>query len=323
MASTSLPTPSTVLHALSVTAAKPSTAQSAMMMVVQRRCFMAGSSRGGPGHPDRAGRSQAGRLLPEPAAQLEFSVANQLYKGQQLNGKNGLNIPKPLAAFQQPAMVLYKFDPSKDLRGYLKKVAEFQEVAEVIKMVATGLRTLHRSSIDLAREETLEEALEQHRAATTRVLSKLMKASPQRGERAQQFFNHLMERAAVLQSWDAASIHGALEWNCILHGEKKFYLYKFDQCRRSHPGFDLGGFLADLLRFYLLRKKGDRDFYSRGREIFLNTYFDTGHPGWYEDLAFFVASALLLRLDRLLQRPEAKWEPKVDALLEQCEQALQ
>jgi hypothetical protein len=59
-----------------------------------------------------------------------------------------------------------------------------------------------------------------------------------------------------------------------------------------------------------------------GRQVFLENYFAGDLPAWREDEPFFVASAMLLRLDRLLKRPQEKWEDKVDAYLEQCEQIV-
>jgi hypothetical protein len=154
------------------------------------------------------------------------------------------------------------------------------------------------------------------------VRSKLSQANPQLLERVQQIYDRLAARVATLKSCERVPIHGDLGWHSIVHGDARFYLYRFDKCRCSHPGFDLGGFLADLLRFYLLRKKTDPDFYYAGREIFLETYFAGTPPSWHEDLPFFMADALLLRLPLFLKPAEKKWEPKVEALLRQCEQIL-
>jgi hypothetical protein len=126
-----------------------------------------------------------------------------------------------------------------------------------------------------------------------------------------------------LKSFEPVPIHGSLGWENILYGDGKFYFYRFEQCRRSHPGFDAGSFLAELRRFYLLRRKADQNFYHAGRKVFLENYFDDNPPAWHADLPFFTAGALFLRLDGLLERAEEKWEPKIDALLEQCEQALE
>ncbi len=234
-----------------------------------------------------------------------------------------IHIPKPVAVFKEPSLVLFKFNPAQDLRDYLKKIDDFQKVAEIIKMIAVALRALHQSTIALRIEERLDDALGRFRAAQERVIAKLAPAGSQRVERVQQFFNQLVGRAATLKNYERVPIHGAFGWDCILYGDEKFYFYRFEECRRSHPGFDVGNFLADLRRFYLLRRKADQNFYHAGREVFLETYFAGNPPAWREDVPFFVASAMLQRLDRLLERPEKKWEDKVDAFLEQCEQALQ
>lgn len=257
-----------------------------------------------------------GRLLPEAAAQKDFAVAAQLYKTQ-----NSVHIPKPVAVFKEPSLALFEFNPAKDLRDYLKKVEDFQEVAEIIKKIAVGLQALHRSAIDLPAEGTLDGALERYRAVKNKAVALLAPAGPTRAERVQEVFDRLIARAAMLKSFELAPIHDNLGWENILYGDGKFYFYRFEQCRRSHPGFDAGSFLAELRRFYLLRRKADPNFYHTGREVFLENYFGGKPPAWHQDLPFFIAGALFLRLDGLLERAEEKWEPKIDALLEQCEQA--
>jgi anti-sigma regulatory factor (Ser/Thr protein kinase) len=258
-----------------------------------------------------------GRLLPEAAAQKDFSVAAQLYKTQ-----NSVHIPKPVAVFKEPSLGLFEFNPAKDLRDYLKKIEDFQEVAEIIKKIAAGLRALHHSAIDLPAEATLESALERYRAVKNKAVAMLAQTGPPRAERVQEIFNRLIARAAILKSFEPVPIHGSFGWENILYGESKFYFFRFEQCRRSHPGFDAGSFLAELRRFYLLRRKADQNFYHAGRDVFLENYFGGELPAWHEDLPFFTAGALFLHLDGLLERAEEKWEPKIDALLEQCEQAL-
>lgn len=259
-----------------------------------------------------------GRLLPAAVAQKDFSVVAQLYQTQ-----NSVPLPKPVAIFKEPSLVLFEFNPAKDLRAYLKKIEDFQEVAEIIKKIAAGLRALHQSVIDLAAEETWEGARERYRAVKNKAVGILAQADRARAERVQEIFNRLMARAARLNRFEPVTIHGNLGWENILYGHGQFYFYRFENCRHSHPGFDAGSFLAELRRFYLLRRKADQNFYHAGRDVFLENYFGGDPPAWHEDLPFFTAGALFLRLEGLLDRAEEKWEPKIDALLEQCEQALE
>ncbi len=263
----------------------------------------------------------SGRLLPEHAAETDFSVARQLHE-RLLQGKTGIYVPPPVAVFKHPSLVLFRFNPSMGLQQYLEEKFDFQEVARIIQMAAQSLRAWHQSVVVQQGDEVLEGALAEHRSAGEMVMSKLAQASPRLAERLQQIYDQLAARVATLKSYARVPIHGALGWRSILYSEGRFYFYRFDKCRHSHPGFDLGGFLADLLRFYVLRKKADPDFYHAGREFFLETYC-TGTPApWHEDLSFFMTDALLLRLPSVLEQTGKKWEAGVDALLRRCEQAL-
>lgn len=263
----------------------------------------------------------AGRLSPEHAAAGEFSVAGQLYM-QLLEGKTGIHIPPPVAVFKHPSLVLFNFNPAMGLQEYLQNQFDFQEVAKVIHMVANSLRAWHQCMIVMKDDDGLEDVLAEHRSEGEMVLAKLAQASPRLAERAQQLYDHLSARLATLRSYERVPIHGALEWRSILYDDGRFYFYRFDKCRYSHPGFDLGGFLADLLRFYVLRKKADPDFYYAGRKVFLEAYFANAPAAWQEDLPFFMIDALLRRLPQVFEQAGKKWEAGVDALLRQCEQAL-
>jgi hypothetical protein len=263
----------------------------------------------------------SGRLLPEHAAEIDFAVARQLYV-RLLIGETGILIPRPVAVLKHPSLVLFKFNPSMGLQSYLEKEFDFQEVRKIIQMVAKSLRAWHHSMIALPCDAALEGTLEEHRSAGETAMSRLAQAKPQLAERVQHIYDQLAARVATLKSYERVPIHGALEWRSILYGDGRFYFYRFEKCRRSHPGFDLGGFLADLLRFYVLRKKADPEFYYAGREVFLETYFAGTPAPWHEDLSFFMTDALLLRLPSVLEQTGKKWEAAVDALLRRCEQAL-
>jgi hypothetical protein len=117
-------------------------------------------------------------------------------------------------------------------------------------------------------------------------------------------------------------VHGALAWDCIVRSRQGWELFRFDGCRRAHPCLDLGDFLADLLRFALHRTE-DRRLYAAGRAVLLRSYLDGSRPPWVRDLDWFVASALLERLDRMMRREQEEWEPKVAPLLEEIERALE
>ncbi len=72
----------------------------------------------------------------------------------------------------------------------------------------------------------------------------------------------------------------------------------------------------------MLREDENPDVYRAGRELFLKTYFAGESPEWQADIPFFKAGALTLRLDQLLNRPQKKWLPKIDSLLDLYEQCV-
>ena len=261
----------------------------------------------------------AGRLLPEAIARYDFEVICQLHELSS-NDKAGASVPAPVALLEQPSLALFEFNPAGDFRNYLKflkKKGEFQDVLAAIKKVASGLSALHRSRISVENDEGLEEALQRFQAAKQSVIDTFLQtAMPQRAERVENAFLRFWERAAMLRPYDPVPIHGNFGWQAVLQSENRLYFYYFDESRLSHPGLDVGGFLADLLEYYVLDKDGLEDRYLAGREAFLEEYFAGSEPAWRDDLPFFLAGALLLRLKRLLQRPQKKWASEVDSFLE-------
>jgi hypothetical protein len=72
----------------------------------------------------------------------------------------------------------------------------------------------------------------------------------------------------------------------------------------------------------LLRRDGIKALWPAGRAAFVDAYFGGRPPPWSKDLDWFIAGALLERLDRMMRRPEAKWVPKVVPLLDEIERTL-
>ena len=263
-----------------------------------------------------------GRLLPPRAARAEFTVARQLARVRAL--RNGvLRAPRPVAVLESPSLVLFKCKPSGDLRDHLKKQSDPRLVSAVLEKIARGLRAVHESPMDPGRSEDISEALDRSRAAALDAAGVLQdNGCAGRLERLERLGSALRQRAERLEPCDPVPILGDLEWDRILRVEGKLTFWKFEPCRRSHPGLDLGGFLADLSRFYLAGKHQAPDVYRAGRQVVLESYFKEQAPAWRKDVPVLLASALVLRLDRLLRRPKKKWDRKVDGLLDQIEGAL-
>ena len=91
-------------------------------------------------------------------------------------------------------------------------------------------------------------------------------------------------------------------------GEDLFF-YRFEHCRRSHPGLDLGAFLADLGDL-ASRSEKHSAVARAARDAFYGTYFGAaGHPR-DDAAAAFVGIALLARIERCLETPGDEWLPE-------------
>src|SRR5439155_23031851 len=162
-----------------------------------------------------------------------------------------------------------------------------------------ALAGLHRSRIALRSNETghTEAGFKAMVARTTTALQALAGGSD-----LVSCFRHWAKRienaASSKQPRVLALIHGALGWVCVHYGvDGRFYLYRFETCRRSDPGLDLGGFAADLLCFTLASY--NEEAYRICLDAFLGEYnSEAAHPMDKNDLLPYIALALVERLRR-------------------------
>ena len=191
----------------------------------------------------------------------------------------------------------------------------------IVRDVAVCLRELHASRFSPDRELGRDAALGGWREAAAQSLQRLGEGGEQ-ATRLREILRALEERSAQV-GWDVlVPSHGDLGFDALWHDGARLNLYRLDRCCRSHPGLDIGTFLADLLRFLRVRRGREAGRYEPLREVFLAAYAANGAPLSRRDLPLFVAGALLKRLDRLLQRPQPKWGRKVVPLLDHCEAEL-
>jgi hypothetical protein len=256
------------------------------------------------------------RLLPFPQAARDFAAARALSEGP-FRSSAGMQIPRPLALLEPLPLVLFDFGPTHNLRAHLKTLGDRADLRAAIATIARGLRLLHDSGV-AAVEENQADSIAHRLSARQPVVARLLELGPSIAERADLSFRRLADRAASIQRVEPTFVHGALDWNAIVHEEGRLYFYRFETCRRSHPGLDVGSLLADLRCFYLLRKKSDPRLYPLVRDVSLRNYFGGAPCSWQDDLPFFTALALHERLRRLLQCPRGNSATDVEALLEQC-----
>jgi anti-sigma regulatory factor (Ser/Thr protein kinase) len=261
------------------------------------------------------------RLLPEAAARADVEIAEHL-RAAGVGAAGGMTIPPPLGAFWAPllSLSLFRLDPSVTLRERIKKALGLGPLAAIMRLVAIGLAAFHLSNVAPEVVEDFDDILQRLRNAKERVEARFAGKPGQ--ARAGACFERLLGLAAGLEPCAKAPIHGALEWECIVAAREGWELYRFDRSRLSHPGVDVGMFLADLWRFHNVRSKGDPALGEAARVAFLESYFEHGRPPWSRDVDWFVACALLERLERVTRRDEAKWEGKVEPILDEVERAL-
>lgn len=208
-----------------------------------------------------------------------------------------VKIPRPLAQLaSEPRIVLYDFDAWMNLWEYLNYRGTVSSVRKFSERMGHVLAALHTSRDQApgvaagAFGETLEPLIARA-GSTLRSLPSGLDLVNRFGDCVERH----KERSAHGRQPAVASIHGALDWDCIHYGaDGGFYLYRFEKCRWADPGFDLGGFAADLLCFALACH--DEETYRICRDELLAQYnLQAPHGMNAEDLDFYVVLALCER----------------------------
>ena len=227
-----------------------------------------------------------GRLhATEAAAEADFEAARTLHEAKALKR---LRIPRPVARpATEPRLVLYDFDPWMNLWEYHAYRRSPKSLRHSAERVGRALAGLHCSRV-LRRGGVPDELPARVTGAETYLLT-----LPDGIDLVNRF---RVAAARIIRPRNPASIHGALNWDCVYYGvDGRFYLYRFETSRRSDPGLDLGGFAADLLRFTLASHDGDA--YRMCCDAFLSHYNAKAESAMgVEDLRFYTTLALAERL---------------------------
>jgi anti-sigma regulatory factor (Ser/Thr protein kinase) len=267
-------------------------------------------------------RILTGRLHADAAAaEADFEAATKLYESLR---SRQLQVPQPVARLEaEPQLVLYDFDPWMNLWEYLDDRGSPKVLRDCAEWAGQALAALHQSHVQLrmAEPRSLAERLQ---LTCARVSSNLLALGFDfdLAQRARTILQSIEERFAMLESRQLAPTHSALGWDCIHYGvDRGFYLYRFENCRLSHPGLDLGAFLADVLLFSATQN--DEEAFRIGRDAFIGSYDAlAGQPTSAETLRTCTAVALLDRLDQLLPRLEPDLRFHAALVIGQCERVL-
>ncbi len=183
------------------------------------------------------------------------------------------------------------------LSEYLTYRGSFRALRKCAGKIGQALAALHGSPLVLPSRETDPLGLQERVASAEKNLQTLS-AGSDLVNRLRLTFQRILQRAAFRPPQELTPIHGALSWDCIRYGvDGRFYLYRFETCRRSDPGLDLGGWTADLLCFTLANH--DEEAYRVCFDHFVGTYnSEAAHSMSNEDLLDYTVLALVERLGR-------------------------
>ena len=245
--------------------------------------------------------SITGRLLEVDTAAAEYHSATQIYR--HFRKADGIGVPKPMQVFKQhPRILLYEFNPTRDYAELVSSRTDVGTLADVAADVGDALRRIHAAPFEFSSVED-RDALRARIAAQSEAVARAASGSAFEAG-AGRLADFLAERADALEEFTPVAVHGAFGWHCVLDAGKKFYLYRFDACRMSHPALDVGGFLADL-RVFEADGSHTAERVRAIREAFVRGY--TAGEGGLEsiDLPLFVGAGILARVERLLADPSA------------------
>ncbi|PYU47294.1 MAG: hypothetical protein DMG53_09485 [Acidobacteria bacterium] len=243
-------------------------------------------------------RILTGRLHPtEAAAASDFEAATKLHDAR-ISIK--LRIPRPVALLAgEPGLVLYDFDPWMNLCEFFTHHGRIKTLRRVATRVGLGLAKLHCSRVGLRGAE-LDFVGEELQTMVVRSENYLQTLACGRDlvNRFHVAAQRIESRPSFHRQRILSPIHGAVGWDCIHYGvDGRFYLYRFETCRWSDPGLDLGGFAADLLCFTLASY--NEEAYRICLDAFLGEYnSEAAHPMDKNVLLPYIALALVERLRR-------------------------
>ena len=224
----------------------------------------------------------------ETAAKADFEAATRLHLAHRLKG---LRIPRPIALLaEEPPLVVYEFQPWMNLGEYFSCRPQTDALRQLAEKFGRGLARLHGSEVNFCGSGSV--GFHETEAIMERAETELKSLAS--GEDLLARFYRSIELISTGSA--LAPIHGAFGWDSILYGtDGRFYLSGFENCRYSDPGFDLGGFAADLLCFMLASH--DLGKFWPLLDAFLDAYNSkAGLSKSKESLGSYMACALLNRL---------------------------
>jgi hypothetical protein len=250
-------------------------------------------------------------------ARADYTAAQVLYASIT---RRKIRVPRPVALLEEPPLVVYDFAPSMNLWTYLADRGSPQAIKKMSLRLGNVLGKHHGAPLQVP-EETWTDTLKRWARALERAHASLLPLDPKAAAKLQTLQETLLRRAARARqengmtplpgdqvgSFDTV-VHGSLGWDCIHYGVNgRFYLSRFQHCRKGHPALDLGGFLADL--FVYCDSTGETGTYAIGEMALLEGYDEERSLPWTTELPLFIAGTLVERIATLTSWKTAEVEP--------------
>lgn len=232
-------------------------------------------------------------------------------------------------------LLLYRAAPTGNLHHrmrYLKKQGTVDDVYALMQAIGQGLSSLHQVRLGGNRAPS-----EPQLADAQRLRSSLTATLPFADNEAFQpcpvhFVAHLASLASLSRSvrqqvstvleqispHHCRLVHGAVDWDHLLYQEDQLYLSDFVTAAYSHPAVDLGSFLAEVIYYYVLRKKPNVEICHMAQQAFLVGYFGEGMRAWQREIDLFTAWALLQKLNLLLTNGTVLEQVPLERWLTHC-----
>lgn len=262
-----------------------------------------------------------GRLLPSDDAATDYGTAASLVQ-RGYNQQGCSQIPTPVAHMEDLGLVLYGFMPHMNLRKFASRCQDATHFIRVVQQIGAGLRRFHELAAKMPDQGSAypqKHGVSDSQADTiSALIEQVAKTDLHLAQTMAQLYADVQPELQAIAPLTKTVIHGDFSWINIKYDEERFYFYHFEAARQAHPGFDLGGFLADLCRFCMIQEPDKLAWYQPSHNAFLDAYFDDAIPDWYSALPFFTVDALLLSLPRLLKNSPKKWYKQLDAYVEVC-----
>jgi hypothetical protein len=230
-----------------------------------------------------------------------FTIYGKAYKGN--GGKKAYGIVKRIwesTARKRGDLVIpqpYSYDSENKIlwqealsgQPFSKMVGKIKDLAEVAKEIGERLAAFHGIHLDVSQEMTFDFQIEEVRKS----IARMSKTFPGCAQQCDALGNRLLNVAARIGPGPLTPVHASFKFSHIFYTGRGIAFIDFDGANLGDPGYDLGRFIAHLLKMKS-NAKIDPGVAERTIANFCDTYNRaTSSPVPQDRINWFAASHLL------------------------------